>query len=308
MHIGVLYPQPPYAFDKLLGFLRRHAHPTLDIAYQEAYWRALRFDTGIALVRVSSSGSVESPALEVDLIGQVGVVVEPQALHNRLKGILDGSTPRDAFFELARNDELLWQVVQPVYGLPVLRAPTWFEALVITIIEQHISWIAAQRALLWLLRWADNHIAYQDRIFYAFPSAAQIAGADPVELKPLKITDRRISVLIDIAQEIQSGRLNLESFGDQEPQAAYRSLLSIYGVGHWTAVVTMDRAFRHSQLVADNDVALQAAVNRYFFNTEGRAAPQTVQGVFSRYGRYAGLAAFYTLARWVFDQYPQVEY
>jgi hypothetical protein len=55
--------------------------------------------------------------------------------------------------------------------------------------------------------------------------------------------------------------------------------------------------------VGHNDVALQAAVNHYFFGGVGRIPAQQVLDAFAPYGDFAGLAAHYTMLRWVLDRY-----
>jgi 3-methyladenine DNA glycosylase/8-oxoguanine DNA glycosylase len=154
-----------------------------------------------------------------------------------------------------------------------------------------------------LVEWAGNRITYDGMTFYTFPTAEQIAASSPDELKPLKITFKRINLLIGIARRAVSGELHLERLKQQSPEIAYADLLRIKGIGHWTAVVTLGRACGYRG-VAQNDVALQAALNRNFYGGAGRIPAALVAETFSRYGEYAGIAADHTLARWVLEQYP----
>lgn len=174
-----------------------------------------------------------------------------------------------------------------------------------TIIEQQISWTTAQRAQRWLVEWADNRLAYEGRSYYAFPMPEQIAAATVEVLTPLKITFKRMALMIDVAGQVASGQLDLEGLREVSPEEAYKRLVSIKGIGHWTAAVALERAFGHTNWVAYNDVGLQAATNRYLLGGSGRIPAELVTELFSRYGQYAGLAARYTLFRWVFEQYPQ---
>ncbi|MBI5668121.1 MAG: DNA-3-methyladenine glycosylase 2 family protein [Chloroflexi bacterium] len=301
MLLTTLTPPPPYRFDLLLRLLERYAHPTLDIVHRGAYWRALNVNGAVALLRVTARGAVTAPALDVYVMAHDG---EPQlpALRDRLAALL----PLDsavAFYEFARQDARLWQVIEPVVGLPEVRSATVFEALAQTIIEQQISWTTAQRAQRWLVEWAGNRIVHNGLTFYTFPTAPQLAAASVDDLTPLKITFKRINLLIEIARQQAAGELDLERLKHLSPEAAYADLLRIKGIGHWTAVVTLARASGYRG-VAHNDVALQAAVNRYFYGGKGRIPAALVAETFARYGPFAGLAADHTLARWVLEQYP----
>ena len=302
-HLTTLYPQAPYNFPLLLDVLSRFAHPTMDIVEDGAYWRVIRSGDGLALLRVTSAGQLESPALEVELIAQSGDV-DTSAVVDQVAHILHVDAGRSDFVALAQTDSALWMVVEPLIGLPEWRTASIFEALMQTIIEQQISWTTAQKAQRWLVEWAGDCILHDGKAYYAFPSPARIAEASVEDLKPLKITFKRMALMIELASRVVSGELNLEQFATYTPDEAYQHLLSIKGIGHWTAAVTLERAFGHKDWVAYNDVVLQAATNRYFLGAEGRIPPQMVTDTFTRYGTFAGIAAHYTMIRWVLDQYP----
>lgn len=299
-----LHPSSPYRFDVLLDILSRFAHPSLDIVRQGAYWRVLRVGDRLALVRVASIGTPDTPALEVHQVAQTGEVA-PDALLAALRTILPPDIDRTAFYALARQDAALWALVEPLVGMPLHRTASVFEALTQTIIEQQIAWVAAQKAQRWLVEWAGNAITHDGMTYYAFPTAEQLAAASIDDLKPLKITFKRMALLIDLAGQVASGQLDLEALRHLPPDGAYRELLKIKGIGHWTAVVTLERAFGHLAQVAHNDVALQAAVNHFFYGGVGRIPAAQVSETFARYGEFAGLAAHYTLARWVITHYAR---
>ena len=302
-HLTTLYPKAPYNFPLLLDVLSRFAHPTMDIVQDGAYWRVIRSGEGLALLRVRSAGTVEAPMLDVELMAQSGDI-DTQAVVGQMAHILHVDAGRRDFVTLAQGDAALWAVVEPLIGLPEWRTATIFEALMQTIIEQQIAWTTAQKAQRWLVEWAGDCILHEGKAYYAFPTPARIAAAGVEDLKPLKITFKRMALMIELATQVVSGELDLESFVGYTPDEAYQHLLSIKGIGHWTAAVTLERAFGHQDWVAYNDVVLQAATNRYFLGGIGRIPPQMVTDTFTRYGTFAGIAAHYTMIRWVLDQYP----
>jgi DNA-3-methyladenine glycosylase II len=303
-YLATIYPKPPYNFPLLLDVLSRFAHPTVDVAQADSYWRVLRSDDGMALLRVTSQGAVASPALEVHLMAQLGEVDQAVLLRD-LGHILHTDAGRADFVAFAQTDTKLWHIVEPLVGLPEWRTASIFEALIQTIIEQQIAWTTAQKAQRWLVEWAGNCITHAGTNYYAFPAPAQIAPLTVDDLKPLKITFKRMALMIDLAGQIERSELDLEALGGQSPEDAYRFLLSIKGIGHWTGAVTLERAFGYKDWVAYNDVVLQAATNRYFYGGIGRITPQQVVDTFAPYGNYAGTVAHYTMIRWVLDQYPK---
>lgn len=305
-HIGTLYPQPPYRFDLLLETLVRYQHPVTDLVLHDsagrAYWRVLRQGQSLALVRVHADGPPESPQLQVHLVEQTGPVDE-DALLSQVGRILGVEADRRAFYAYARQNDTLWTLVEPMVGLPQHTTETVFEALTLTTIEQQISWVAAQRAQRFLVEWVGDCIHHNGHILYAFPTPAQIAKATIDDLKPTKITFRRMGVLIHVGQQVSEGRLDLEGLRAQSPEKAYQTLLAIKGIGHWTATWTLTRVYGAQNYVGHNDVALQAAVNHYFYEQQGRIPAEMVQRTFSAFGEFAGMAAHFTLLRWVLDRY-----
>jgi DNA-3-methyladenine glycosylase II len=302
MYLTALHPRPPYNFPLFLEFLSHFPHPSTEIVHENAYWRVFADGAGMALVRVTAAGDMDAPELHTEIVDQRGTI-DHNTLTDRLALVLALTEDRAPFFERAQRDTVLWDVVGPLAGLPMHRSETVFEALAQAIIEQQIAWRAARRAQQWLAEWADRCIEYDGRSYYAFPDAAQIAAASIEDLIPLKITFKRIALLIDIARSVSDGTLELEALRDASPDDAYSALLRIKGIGPWTALVTVGRAFGHYDTVTEGDVALQAAANWFFRGLEVRMLPEDMLALYTRFGEDAGLAANFTLCRWVMDRY-----
>ena len=296
MILGHLDPVAPYRFDQLLAIWSRFAFPAFNHVHDGGAWRVIRQGDGLALLRVDMTGQIE-------LLAQRGTI-DQALLLDRARRWLGATADLGDFYEMARSNDAMWRVIQPLVGLPLWRTASFYEALVTIIIEQHISWVAAQRAQVALVQWANTRIEHDGRSYYAMPTPRQLAQARVDDLKPLKITFRRMQLLIDLSQQIVTGQLDLGALAQVPVQAVYERLLAIKGIGHWTATNAIGRARGVYLVVPDNDVALQAAVNFYFFNSEGRATRDQVHAVFAPLGDYAGLAAHFTLLRWVLDRYP----
>jgi DNA-3-methyladenine glycosylase II len=309
--VAELRPVPPYNFPLMLDMLGRITSPTLDRVRDGAYWRLLRVSGGIspglALIRVTDTGTIDSPRLELALMAAQGDVYHAEAVADvidQVSQILGVDEDRGDFYAYARAQPELWAIVGPLGGIRWPCAATVFEALAITIIEQQIAWTTALRAQRWLLEWAGNALIHEGEAYFAFPTPDQIAAATVETLTPLKITFKRMRLLIEVAQMAAEGALDLEGLRLGTPEDAYAVLTAIKGIGHWTATWTITRSMGAGHAyVGDNDVALQAAVNRYFYGGEGRIPAAQVSATFARYGVHAGLAAHYTILRWVLDKY-----
>ncbi len=299
-YIGQLYPLAPYDFD--LSVRLMWLSGVLDIAQDGEYWRALDFGDRRTLVRIVNQGSISQPQLSVYRVAATGPIAD-DVLLQRMQHMLNADLNLQPFYDRARQDKPLWSVIEPLYGFKPVRAASLFEALITVIIEQQIALKLAKRAEHWLIRWANNHIDYAGTPYYTFPRPAQIAAASVEDLLPLKITRRRMQVIIDSAQQVVADTLDFYLPEATSPASVRQTLLQIKGVGPWTATWATIRTTGDYVAAAENDVALQAAINHYFYDEAGRASPQRVKTTLQRYDGFAGAAAFHILMRWANDYY-----
>lgn len=292
-------PLPAYAyrFDLLLAFARRSAYPARMVVRGDTLWRI-------------SAGRLLSYRQSDDAIvirGETLSVESKQCVEARSRRWLGLDRDLTEFYRMAQQDAVLWPVVEPLAGLPIFCSETVFEALITLIIEQHITWKSAQRAQRELLSVTACSYRTGHTPVYDFPSPVRLARASRAELKLLKITNRRINLIIAIAAAVSKGELDLEGIRRLPTADAYERLLAIKGVGHWTASNVIGRALGRYPYVSHNDVALQAAAREYFHGGAGPKSAAQVSETLARYGEFAGTAGHFTLLRWVLDRYPPLD-
>lgn len=287
-------PDFPYRFDLLIKILRRFVHPARQVIDQDTLWR------------VTNGQLVSYAHVDDELVMQTAVSEADPATTTISQHILGLNQDLSAFYAYAEADPILWQVIEPLVGLPIFRTETVFEALITLIIEQHISWKNALRSQHTLMEIFDTGHAYGDLIVYDFPTPTQLSQATVEQLKPLKITNRRMAMMIQIAEDVVNGDLDLESIREMDMKTGYDTLMKIKGVGHWTANNVLSRALGLFPYISHNDVALQAAVLYYFHQDDGKKSAQQTIDTLVPYGDYAGLVGHFTLLRWVLDKYEMV--
>ena len=289
-------PACPYNFNLLLDFVRRIAHPARLVAQGEALWRF----TGGQLVSYRQEGDC------IVIAGASPLDDCASRIMRISRHWLGLGRDLSDFYHFVDGDDRLRRIVAPVHGLPVFCTETVFEALVTLIIEQHITWKNAMRAQQTLMRVFDTGAAVDGAIVYDFPGPCELACAAPGDLKPLKITNARIDIIIAIAKAVAAGECDLESIGGLDPRAAYDRLLALRGVGHWTANNALGRALAVYPYVSQNDVALQSAVAYFFHDGARPKSAELVNETLDQYGEYAGLIGHFTLLRWVLERYPPI--
>ena len=136
------------------------------------------------------------------------------------------------------------------FGPPPDRSlPASFETLARSIIGQQISRVAA--SAIWTRMRDQDH-----------SNAPIIASKQPNDLMPFGLSRRKAEYLIGIADEIQSGRLDLASLAEMSGEEVQKRLVEIRGIGAWTADNFRLFALGDMDAWPANDIALQEGMKR----------------------------------------------
>ena len=136
------------------------------------------------------------------------------------------------------------------FGPPPDRSlPASFETLARSIIGQQISRAAA--SAIWTRMRDQDH-----------SNAPIIASKQPDDLMPFGLSRRKAEYLIGIADEIQSGRLDLASLAKMSGEDVQKRLVEIRGIGAWTADNFRLFALGDMDAWPANDIALQEGMKR----------------------------------------------
>ncbi|MDA8716840.1 DNA-3-methyladenine glycosylase 2 family protein [Alphaproteobacteria bacterium] len=136
------------------------------------------------------------------------------------------------------------------FGPPPDRSlPASFETLARSIIGQQISRAAA--SAIWTRMRDQDH-----------SNAPIIASKQPDDLMPFGLSRRKAEYLIGIADEIQSGRLDLASLAEMSGEDVQKRLVEIRGIGAWTADNFRLFALGDMDAWPVNDIALQEGMKR----------------------------------------------
>ena len=136
------------------------------------------------------------------------------------------------------------------FGPPPDRSlPASFETLARSIIGQQISRTAA--SAIWTRMRDQDH-----------SNAPIIASKQPDDLMPFGLSRRKAEYLIGIADEIQSGRLDLASLAEMSGQNVQKRLVEIRGIGTWTADNFRLFALGDMDAWPADDIALQEGMKR----------------------------------------------
>jgi 3-methyladenine DNA glycosylase/8-oxoguanine DNA glycosylase len=216
------------------------------------------------------------------------LLAEEQAeLHAAVKWMLGLEMDFSSFYALARQEPKLQRLAESARGR-ILRSPTLFEDVVKTILTTNTIWsgtIRMNRALVELYGSAVD----SDPTRRAFPAPEQIAGVDVDQLRKEARLGYRAPYVLELAQAVADGRLDLEALKDSElPSPELRKrLLGIKGVGNYAAANLL-MILGHYDAIPVDSWALKM-VSQEWYNGAPIGPPE-VEAAFEHWGVWKGLA------------------
>jgi 3-methyladenine DNA glycosylase/8-oxoguanine DNA glycosylase len=251
--------------------------------------RLLHFESEPVVVRVAQS------ARDVVLFGARSSS-ERAARYGiaRMRSALGVDEDLRAFYEEFAQDPLIGRSVRARPWIRVRRRPEPFEALAWAICEQLIEFeraAAIERRIVARLGPRCPHASGLRDV----PAPATLAEVSPAMLESFDLSGSRARLLVRVAREVASGRVDLH---DPEHERSWRRLRAIRGIGPWTVeMLALHGQGRNDQLPA-GDLGLLRYVGRQLGDGDPRAFAEEhqVRQFFAPYGRWSGLAAQHMVA------------
>ncbi|WP_248930377.1 DNA-3-methyladenine glycosylase family protein [Paenibacillus hamazuiensis] len=199
------------------------------------------------------------------------------------------------FYEQGRQDLLLKETVDRFYGLRLMGIPDLFEALCWGIIGQQINLPFAYTLKRRFVEAFGDSIRSGGHIYWRFPSPERIAALSPDDMAGMQMTSRKSEYLIGVARLMAEGTLSKEKLmrsGDHE--TALKQLVSIRGIGPWTAHYVSMRCLRFPDAFPIHDVGLHNAVKHVL----GRENKPTIEELRRLSKAWSGWEAYATFYLW----------
>lgn len=189
------------------------------------------------------------------------------------------------------------KLVMKLYGLKPPRTRTLFEALVLAIIEQQIGLnvaITFQNRLVKRYGVPVQYKGEKDMTFFTFPTPESLSEAKLDDLRSFGLSRNKAIFLTELSKKVVSGELDLESMRSIKTNKVREVLMSIKGIGPWTADYALIRGLGRVELAPYDDLGIRDAIGLYYKNGE-RVTSSEAETILSEFGEYAGLAAYYLI-------------
>jgi AraC family transcriptional regulator of adaptative response / DNA-3-methyladenine glycosylase II len=252
----------PFDGAGLLRFLGARAVPGLESADGLAYSRVLRLPHALGTVRLAPEASRVQCTLRLVDLRDLAAAVE------RCRRLLDLDADPTAIDEQLAGDELLAPWVRKQPGVRVPGHVDGFEVAVRAVVGQQISVGGARTIAGRLVAEHGERLAGDEHgLSHAFPTADAIAALNP---ETLPMPRARGRCLVTLAAAVASGSVVLDRSADRRDVRS--ALLSLPGVGPWTADYIALRALGDPDVFLAADLGVRQALSRMGLDPDPQAA------------------------------------
>ncbi len=242
----------PLDAEGLIAFLGLRAVAGIEEAIDGGYRRSLALPHANGVVELRPADGHVEARFRLDDLRDLAAAVQ------RCRALLDLDSDPLAVVEALGVDVLLGPLIAAAPGRRVPGHVDGHELAVRAVLGQQVSLAAAATFAARLVTAYGQPLERpQGTVTHVFPTAAALADVDPEQLA-MPATRRR--ALRALATSMASGELTLDGGVDRDE--ARRRLLSLPGIGPWTADYVAMRALRDPDAFLATDLGVRHALER----------------------------------------------
>jgi AraC family transcriptional regulator, regulatory protein of adaptative response / DNA-3-methyladenine glycosylase II len=253
--------RPPLDWPALSGWLRTRAVPGVAEANSQAFRRTLRLPRGAAIVSLEPVDGHIQCTLKLESMSDLTIAVR------QCRRLLDLDADPLSVVEVLSKDRRLSSIVKKRPGLRAPGAVDGTELAIQAVLGQQVSLAAARTLTARLVTAHGDVIKIADpTLTHLFPAADAIVAAD---LSRLGVPQTRRATLHGLAAAVARGSLTLDPGADRAE--TYHKLLSLPGIGEWTAGYIVMRALGDPDTFLAGDLGIKKAGARLGLGSDARA-------------------------------------
>lgn len=283
-------PVGPYDFGLSLAFYHRSRFECLDIHDTARFGRPLLLDNVPVIIDVEPDKRIDSPGLRVEWSSTDGPV-DPKRLKRLVSRMLYADGDIDGFYR-HRHDPVMRGLIRRFRGFRPILTASVFEAAAWAIIGQQVTLHFAFMLKTRLKKIVGRAVTVDGEVQYLFPTAEEIAALDYDTLRSIQLSGRKSEYLLDFSRMVAGGAIDLEKIGRLDYDTAYEKLISIRGLGPWTANYILLRGTGHADAFPIGDSGINRAV-RTLYGLPGKPDIDFLLRLGEKWRPYRSLASFY---------------
>jgi DNA-3-methyladenine glycosylase II len=289
-----LLPKPPFRLEYTVWVLRRRARNIVDRWDGAVYRRVLMIGDIPVEVAVTQIGSHNRPRLAVTVTAKHSTRELQQRVAGALSRMLGLRVELAPFYALAARDKRLAPLVDQFRGVKPTCFPSVFESLVNAIACQQLSLTVGIELLNRLATRCGPEIRENGLAQHAFPRPEDLIHVKAQTFRSLGFSYNKAQYILDLSRSLTTGEFSPKQLEQLEDSSAVESLISLRGVGRWTAEYVLLRGLGRTSMFPGDDVG---ARNRLavWLGRDGPLDYESVKRAVRRWQPYAGLVYFHLL-------------
>ncbi len=287
----MLIPLPEqFSFDLAISFLLRSPRELLHRVEGGIVFKALKIDDIIVLCSVA----LEKNSLSVKFLSGKLNSKQKEKVANYIREWFDLETDLTPFYEMAKKDPLLKDLVIKYHGYRIVGQPDLFESLIWAVLGQQINLQFAYTLKQRFVEKYGEQIEFNGQKYFLFPSPEIVSKITMDELLTLQFSRQKAKYTIGIAEAFMNGDVSKEKMRRLDLQHAKEELIKIKGVGNWTANYALMKTFRYPDAFPLEDAGVHNAIK----NLKKMKAKPSLDQVKRIFKKYKGWEAYATLYLW----------
>lgn len=259
----------------------------------DVYSRVLQFNGQPVLLRIKQVAPPHNPVLEAQPVF-FGNAPSDEWVIAQANRLLGAQVNLDDFYWRTANDGEIGQLVHRFRGVKPPRFPTLFEALVNGIACQQVSLHVGIGLISDLARRFGASLSFDGMDYYAFPEPDPLAAVSSLDLRNMKFSLNKGRAIVELAQDIMSGKLNEESIQGMPDEEALIKLRSLRGIGPWTAQYALLRGMGRYNFIPNTDSGASRGF-RKLLGLQEKPQEDYLQKILEPWEPYKGLIYYHLL-------------
>ncbi len=277
-----------FDFNHCLKFLNRNPAECLHRVTTTQFWKVLPLTEQPVLI---AAGAHPKGLLVKTLDGSLSPDKASEVIRYVIE-LFDLTRDLDPFYKQMEADPSLNRVVRSLRGLRLIGIPDLFEALCWSVIGQQINLNFAYNLKRRLVESTGSSLSWNGERYWTFPSPETVLQISDEDFKNWQFSRGKYVYIKGIAEAFVTGTLSKNSLVQMSMEDAYESLLSLKGIGPWSAHYVLMKCLGYSEAYPIQDVGLHNAL-KYQLNRDEKPSLSELEDLGKRWHPWQGYVTFY---------------
>lgn len=255
-----IIPKAPFDFKKIVKRISSRKNNNVLIDEKNlSLQRIVTIDSQPMLLYVTFQGDINHPLLKVHIPTNTSQIQQEKLLQ-LVRHMFSTEYDLLKCYDSLSSSPYLKPLIHQFYGLRLVAEPDLFETIVKLMIYQQINTTFAAELFNRLITLTAEEVEVEGSCLPIFPSPESIARLSYDQLRRISFNQRKAEYVIDFAQSIVMGKINLNHFWKLTDEEIVHILSNVRGIGKWTIECTLLFGMGRLNILPAGDIALRKVI------------------------------------------------